>query len=314
VDRAGVGGVEGCGRLAIAFLLCGALWGQKFEATTTLARVEVRAVDSSLKPLLGLEAGDVEVRENNVVRPVRSVSRDELPLDLFLIVDVSSSMHRHIAAVAKQAHQALGALKPGDRVALMSFNSKSQMWMELNEKPAEIEAAIGELVQKKNFRGGTVINTPIYEAAKKLRVESPKANRRAILILTDGNGFKGTRSSKVLEEMWEGDVTLNALVMPQSKILKGIAIYQRAGAPYLAAIEASVSDLVKKTSGELMEMKETNQALVEILGRIRSRYTVYYDPLGAEVKDRKVMVGLSEAGKARHAKASVVGRRQYSVR
>lgn|GEM_PF-1614084 len=315
MGRTGVGRVEGFGRLAVAAILCGGvLAGQTFEATTTLARVEVRAVDGSLKPLLGLEISDVKVQENDLVRPVRSVARDELPLDLFLIVDVSNSMHRHISALAKQAHQALEALKPGGRVALMSFNSRSKVWLELSSSRAAIEAAIADLVQKKNFRGGTVINTPIHEAAKKLRQESPKESRRAILILTDGNGMKGTRSNTVLEEMWEGDVTLNALTMPMGKLLRGLAIYQRATSPYMMAVEASVSDLVKKTSGELMTMTETTKPLVAILERIRSRYTVHYDPLGTDVKERKVIAGLSNTGKARHAKATVIGRRQYSVR
>jgi VWFA-related protein len=284
-----------------------------FSTETKLVRIEVRAVDTQLKPIRNLTLADFSITENDQPRKPIAASQDELPLDLFLIVDVSGSMHGNVARVAQHAHQALTALKPKDRVALMSFNLKQKLRLNLTASLQEIEAAINELSSKKNFGGGTVINTPIYEAAKLLQEQSPKTNRRAILILTDGQGTKGTRSSKVLNELWEGDITLNALILPPSRLARGLNIFNKVAAPYSFALDASISDLVNKTSGELMYMDDAAQPLVEILERIRSRYTLYYPPLEASDKERKVLVTFSPEGQQKNPGAKAIGRRQYSV-
>lgn len=278
-----------------------------------LARVEVRAIDKLGKPLQGLTPEDLEVSENESKQRIRSLVRDELPLDLFLIVDVSGSMHGNISRIAQTAKQALAALKAQDRVALMSFNMKNKIRLGLSSDLAVVEDKIMELAQKKNFGGGTVINTPIYDAARILRADSPKERRRAILILTDGQGNKGTRSTRVLNELWEGDITLNALILNPSKLARGLGIYRRVTAPYSIAIDASVSDLANKSSGELMSINDSAAPLVEILERIRSRYTLYYDPLEGQTKERKVLATFSASGKEKYPGAKAIGRRQYSA-
>jgi len=278
-----------------------------------LARIEVRAIDKLGKPLQGLTPEDLEVSENESKQRIRSLVRDELPLDLFLIVDVSGSMHGNIARIAQTAKQALAALKSQDRVALMSFNMKNKIRLGLSSDLAVVEDKIMELAQKKNFGGGTVINTPIYDAARILRADSHKERRRAILILTDGQGNKGTRSARVLNELWEGDITLNALIMNPSKLARGLGIYRRVTAPYSIAIDASVSDLANKSSGELMSINDSDAPLVEILERIRSRYTLYYDPLEGQTKERKVVATFSASGKEKYPGAKAIGRRQYSA-
>jgi hypothetical protein len=296
-----------------ATLLMCLLTMQDFSTTVKLARIEMRAIDHLGKPLQGLLAADVEVSENESKQTIRSLERDEVPLDLFLIVDVSGSMHGNISRIAQTAKQALHALKPQDRVGLMSFNLKNKLQLSLSSDLVEVESKIQELAQKKNFGGGTILNTPIYEAAKILRAESAKERRRAILMLTDGQGQKGTRSAKVLQELWEGDITLNALILNPSKLARGLGIYRKVTAPYLIPLDASISDLVNKSSGELMGINDSPAPLVEILERIRSRYTLYYEPPEGEAKVRKVVATLSAAGKEKYPGAKAIGRRQYSA-
>jgi VWFA-related protein len=298
--------------LLTTFLISLLTW-QDFSTTVKLARIEVRAIDQLGKPLQGLTLEDLEVTENESKLRTRSLVRDELPLDLFLIVDVSGSMHANVARISQTAKQALKALKPNDRVALMSFNLKNKIRLELSSDLELVEEKIMELAQKKNFGGGTVINTPIYDAARILRKDSPKERRRAILILTDGLGTKGTRSARLLNELWEGDITLNALILDPTKLARGIGIYRRVTSPYSIAIDASVSDLANKSSGELMKINESEAPLVEIIERIRSRYTLYYDPLEGETKERKVVATLSASAKQRYPGAKAIGRRQYSA-
>lgn len=270
-------------------------------------------MDAALKPLRQLQVTDFAVTENSVSRTPASISLDEVPLDLMLVVDVSGSMFKNVSKVAAGAHQALQALRPGDRVGLMSFTARSKLRLPLTSDRSAIENAISDLAQKKNFGGGTVINTPILEAAKLLIAQSPKQHRRAILILTDGLGQKGARTNRVLERLWEGDITLNALMLKPFFVALGLNIGSRITSPYSVVLKANIDDLVNKSAGEVMKLEDSSAPLAEILERIRSRYTVYYPPLEQSVKDRSVIVTLSESGKQRFPGALAIGRRQYSV-
>lgn len=316
MDRSLLRYSEGSHRLALTLLVaCLLASGQEttFTASTRLARVEVRTHSADGRPLTTLNVEDFLVSENDVSFAPSQIARDELPLDLVLIIDTSGSMFSNIAKIASGAHAALSALKPGDRVALMSFNSRPRWRLALTSDLSAVESAINHLVHKKNFGGGTVVNTPIHQAAQELRQNSSPARRRAILVLTDGQGQKGTRSNTVLKELWETDATLNAILLKPSRVARSINITNRIIAPYSTVLEASVEDLATKTAGEVMRIEDASTVFAEILTRIRSRYTLYYRPPDSPAKERKVFVTLSPAGKTRYPDARVQGRRQYLI-
>jgi hypothetical protein len=105
-----------------------------------------------------------------------------------------------------------------------------------------------------------------------------------------------------MRELWEGDTTMNCLlvnVKPRRR--------------RWLDLDAAVVDFAEKTGGEVVYFRNAAQPFTEMLDRIRRRYTVFYRPLEGDKKKRKVLVGLSETGRARHAEATVVGRREYSV-
>jgi VWFA-related protein len=316
LDRPVLGHPQGRHRLALALLIaCWPTAGQDatFSASTRLALIEARAHSADGKPLRNLSAEDFLITENDVSLMPSQIARDELPLDLVLVVDTSGSMFSNIARIAGGAHAALSALKPGDRVALLSFSHRSRWRHSLSEDLVSVESAINQLAQKKNFGGATVLNTPIHQAAQELQRAATPSRRRAILILTDGVGDKGTRSNTVLKELWEGDTTLNVILMRPSGVVRGIHLANRILKPYSFALDASVEDLANKTSGEVMRFEDSSQIFADMLSRIRSRYTLYYRPPDSAAKQRKVYATLSPTGKARFPGATALGRRQYLV-
>jgi VWFA-related protein len=316
LDRSLLGHPQGRHRLALALLLfCAPVAAQEaqFTASTRLALIEASAHAADGKPLASLTPEDFLITENDVSLTPSQIARDELPLDLVLVIDTSGSMFSNISRIAGGAHAALSALRPGDRIALLSFNHRSRWRHPLSADFSSVEAALNALVRKKNFGGGTTLNTPIHRAAQQLRSAASPARRRAILILTDGVGEKGTRSNTVLKQLWEADTTLNAILMRPSRTLRGIQIANRILKPYSVVLDASVEDLAQKTSGEVMRFDDSPRILAEMLTRIRSRYTLYYPPPDSPAKERKVSATLSPSGKARFPGATAHGRRQYLV-
>jgi len=284
-----------------------------FKTEIELARLEVRALDSQQKPLLGLSADDFEVTENNSRREVKAVSHEELPLDLVLLIDVSGSMEDVVSSVASNAHDALSALHPGDRVAVATFDQNLLWYSALYADFELVEEAIRNATLRGNFGGGTVINSAILEAAKLLRRDGGKERRKAILMITDGYGRKGVRSNIVLRELWEGDITLNCLMLETLTSTRRRYQARKGKSSFLYALNADVQDFSEKTGGEVLYSNEAAQPLSEILRRIRAHYVVFYSPIESRVKERKVAAKLAPATQGRIPGAIAIGRRQYSL-
>ncbi len=277
------------------------------------ARVEVRAVDRQQRPIEGLGVTDFAVTENGDPQVVEAVSQIDLPLDLVLVVDVSGSMEKSVAAVAQSAHDALAAMRPGDRVAVMTFNRRQKWRLKLNGDRQAAEAALGEVADPEEFGGGTILNTPVLQAAKYLQKESAPERRRAILMITDGHGMRGETTKRVLRELWESDTTVNCLMVQTMRGYRRRYGARRNRAAFLYSTNGDVQELAEKTGGEVLYFNDSTQPFTEMLTRVRSRYTVFYRPDETDKKKRKVLVGLSDAGRTRHPEATVVGRREYSI-
>jgi Mg-chelatase subunit ChlD len=81
------------------------------------------------------------------------VSAEEQPLDLILLFDINGSMHHQMKKIAAVAHQGLGELRPGDRVAVMVFDTDTRVIASFSDDLSGVERSI-ERVLKLHFRGG----------------------------------------------------------------------------------------------------------------------------------------------------------------
>jgi VWFA-related protein len=145
--------------------------------------------DQDGKPLSSLPPGSVTVTENGKPAEVVSVtpsSSTSVPLELVLAIDTSGSMAGGTLAQAQTA--AIGLLRslaPGDRAALISFDTQVRVEQPSTADLSTVIAAIGRL----SARG----NTALYDAvAKSADLTSQAQNaRRAVVLLTDGEDYGG---------------------------------------------------------------------------------------------------------------------------
>lgn len=156
-----------------------------------VCRVTVRDVNGV--PVPGLEASDFEINEDRApqaqpIQALKSVVNPEQPLDLVVLLDISSSMAGAPLANAKAAIEALLAkMGEGDRIALLAFSDT----ISLDEVNSQREISftndrelVQELVQGLSARGGTPLYDALYKGA--LWAEGATLGHRAIILLTDG--------------------------------------------------------------------------------------------------------------------------------
>jgi tight adherence protein C len=172
--------------------------GQAAPATRDLRINQVRSyewpkvvVNFNLKSLnstaLGpLDTSQFAIEENGVAQQVTGVALGHdinVPLSVVLVMDTSGSMQGPKLDAAKAAAIAfMDSLIPTDQVAFIAFNTKVQAPVPFTTDHTTIATAINKQVAK----GNTAIYDALYVAAR-VANNAPQGNRRAIVLLTDGN-------------------------------------------------------------------------------------------------------------------------------
>src|SRR6266478_1546513 len=130
-------------------------------------RVDVNLVmvDATVKTKAGqimadLKKENFEVREDGAVQKIVFFGRDELPLNVALVLDLSDSIGPFLGPLRDADTTALAALKPEDHVALFTFSTEAELRVPLTKDKSKIAE------QFNSFRAGgaTNINDGIFDA------------------------------------------------------------------------------------------------------------------------------------------------------
>src|ERR1700688_2553025 len=97
----------------------------RVDVNLVLVDATVKAKDGQI--MANLKKDDFEVREDGVVQKLDVFSRDELPLDVALVLDLSDSIGPFLGPLRDAATIALAALKPDDEVALFTFSTEAEL-------------------------------------------------------------------------------------------------------------------------------------------------------------------------------------------
>src|SRR6266404_321249 len=93
------------------------------RVNTDLVVFDAQVIDKKTKRVIGdLTKEDFELSDNGAKQQISYFSRDELPLSIILLLDVSRSVRPIIDDIRDGALNALARLKPEDQVAVMAFS------------------------------------------------------------------------------------------------------------------------------------------------------------------------------------------------
>lgn len=161
---------------------------------TQLITVPVVVRDQHGQPITGLRASDFQLYEDNRPQTLATFATSDAPFEVALLLDTSGSTRTEIALIRSAAYAFIESLRPGDRVAVLSFNT----FEERREKVARVgvqsyltnhREALRSAVQNIGASNGT----PYYDALERVAKEIFRAapvpemrGRRALVALTDG--------------------------------------------------------------------------------------------------------------------------------
>jgi VWFA-related protein len=296
--------------LAARFLLP-AQEAPAFRSEVSLVHVDAEVTDGT-RSLTGFHKEDFVIRDNGQPQTILYFSQDEEPLDVILLFDISGSMRPNVARVGASAHVALAELRPGDRVAVMTFQSRSRIAAPFTEDLGSVQRTIEEDVVQGRFRGGTRLLAGVDDAAKYFLDQPKTRRRRAVLILTDDFGQRSRRASTVIHRLWEADASLSGLIIRNS-LATAVATATMVMNPVVGLLtREGMEGVADRTGGDTLKADDPGEAFRELMQRIRRRYSLYYAmPEGKPGEQRAVKVELAAEALSRSANARVRARKGY---
>ena len=136
------------------------------------------AVMQANKPVAGLTAADFEVMDNGVKQTIVAISREQQPIDVSLVLDISGSVRGILLdELVKAVNKVRQRLRADDRLEVLTFNHH------ISERVALSDAKSVRTIALDGAEGSTSLNDAIVVALAR----QPEASRRQLaIVFTDG--------------------------------------------------------------------------------------------------------------------------------
>jgi VWFA-related protein len=270
-----------------------------FRAGVDVIKVDV-SIARGVEHVSGLTAENFEVFDNGVKQKITNVATAQVPLEVYLVLDLSGSVQGEALAQLKRAANALvDGLVPSDRVALLTFAKTVTVRQELTSNFQAFKAALAEATPSGN--------TALFDAVlKAISMREPKDNRAIVVVFTDEGDNASTATTKqVVDAAERSDVTGYGVLAP--------AAQGSSGGPGFRAPQFQIGflrSLADATGGRVFRASARLplEDLFElVLDDARTRYVLTYSPDKTTPGWHKLNVKLVGA------KGDVVARRGYFV-
>lgn len=230
--------------------------------TTFRAGVEVVQLDVSVtrggQPVSGLTARDFSLTDNGVAQQLQTVTLEQLPLSVTLVLDVSQSVAGERLRHLINAGDGLSAaLRPGDRGALLTFSHIADLRVPLTSDLQAIRDALAAMKPG----GATSLRDAVHLA---LQLQPHDNTRPLLLVFTDGvDTSSWLTENSVLDSARRVGVVIHAVRVDSNAFLDRLA-------------EASGGRTWSATSD-----KQLRELFTGALDEMRARYLLSYTPSGA---------------------------------
>ena len=126
--------------------------------------------------------GEIRVFEDGVEQVGATLQKDDDPVSICLILDVSSSMKLNGPAVLEASRRLIANRNPSDEVEIVSFNGPIVMIQGFTTDAGQLEAAF----QRLQFRGHSNLFDAVSGSMDKLKKYVPRF-RPVFVIISDGD-------------------------------------------------------------------------------------------------------------------------------
>lgn len=278
------------------------------RSDVNLVLVEATVREKSGRVRQDLTREDFLLYEEGMQQEIAHFSRDQLPLAVALVVDLSGSIQPFLRPLSYATLSALRALKPEDQVALFTFSSDVELLEDLTTDKRRISGHFESL----QAEGSTNINDALFLPAEYLRKEAPKSRRVIILVSDNEATDPGTaHPDDVLTETLEADAVIYGIKVPGHNPLMSKLARRTLGQRLV-----NVEKIAAETGGEVFDVEKEGSLFVAfqtVVERLKTRYTLGFYPqnAAADGRFRRLEVKLAPRWGASGSDYAVLTKRGY---
>jgi Ca-activated chloride channel homolog len=267
-----------------------------FRTSEVLVPVTVR--DRNGRLVTGLSRNDFRVFEDGTNQPLTDFAVRDVPVDVVLMVDASSSVAANLEDFRRAAAGFAERLSAKDRLCLIKFDDRVELLQDWTRSRLQLQRSL------KRVEAGvfTRFNDALLLAAREQLKDS--RTRHAVIVLTDGidsgRGYASLEDS--LRELLGAQaivyVVSNTEIERQSKLAeldrlvsqtRSVTTFNslriedlRESLNVLDQSERNLSELTKATGGRLYKPRSFDaleQTYADVAEELRQQYVLYYTPL-----------------------------------
>jgi Ca-activated chloride channel homolog len=269
---------------------------QVFRTGTNLVPLNVTVTDVNKQFVKGLTAADFAVFEDGIEQTVQFFEATDVPLDLILLIDTSSSMSDKMDVVHEAAGGFLKTLKVGDRGAVVAFADGVDVVQSFTTDRQLLEQA----VRRTAARGATSLYNAIYIALKQFgraARQDGDVRRQAIAVLSDGEDTSSLLTfDDVLGLARKSGVSIYPIAL-QSKYASArmVSTGQRR---FFSEAEYAMRSLAQETGAQAffpLQVFELKGIYANIAQELSSQYSIAYSPANgrADGRFRRILVRIA---------------------
>jgi Ca-activated chloride channel homolog len=271
----------------------------RINASEVLVPATVR--DSSGRLVADLTRKDFRIFEDGREQPLSDLSLRQVPLDVALLVDASSSVAESFEDFRRAAEQFAARLSPEDRFCLIKFDDRVELLLDWTQSRLQLRRALARL--------STGVFTRFNDALLLSAREQFRAGerRRALVVLSDGiDSNRGSATAEAaLRALLQSQVAVYVISNTEierarkqaelDNLLAGsdstVRFNQlrigdlRESLRVLSESETNLAGLTQETGGRLYKPQSfdaLDRVYTEIADELRHQYALYYTPTNPE--------------------------------
>jgi len=267
------------------------------DTTEVMFPVTVR--DSNGRLVSNLTRTDFKVFEDNALQPLSDLALRQVPVDVVLMVDASSSVANNLDDFRRAAQGFAAKLETEDRISLIKFDDRIELLQDWTKSRFQLQRALNR-IEPGMF---TRFNDALLLASREQFGPVTKS-RRAVIVLSDGidNGQGTTSLEAALQALLKAQVTVYIVANTEiSRAAKRAELDSllgqgessvkfnqvtidrlRLGLKVLDQSEENLAQLAQATGGKLykpLTFDALESTYAEVADELRHQYALYFTPL-----------------------------------
>jgi len=268
------------------------------SVTTSEVMLPVTVRDASGRLVTDLTRKDFRVYEDNSEQPLSDLALRQVPVDVLLMVDASSSVAANLDDFRRAAISFAAQLDSEDRISLIKFDDRVELLQDWTKSRFQLQRALNR-IEAGMF---TRFNDALYLAAHD-QFGRGGQSRRAIIVLSDGidSGRGATSAERAAQALLETQVAV--YVVSNTEIARAAKRAEldslssgsdssvrfnqlriddlREGLRVLDESEQRLAQLSAATGGRMYtpsSFDALGNAYREVAEELRRQYVIYYTP------------------------------------